>query len=154
LRLEAWTRPRDLKDGAGKPTGERKSAIERLHIRLCVIHSAKSTSNFKDESAVRNWAEVWSQEFAKHGVTPQMALEAVERCVIEFTGRPPSLPEFIALCRPSMDYEAAFLFAVSQMHKRHDGEHDDYWPQPAVYRAAVDFGQFNLRNSSYGQSAA
>lgn len=52
---------------------------------------------------------------------------------------PPTLPEFIRLCRPSIDYERAFYDAVEQMNKRNKG--DDKWPSAAIYWAAVSLGR-------------
>lgn len=51
---------------------------------------------------------------------------------------PPTLPEFRGLCRPPINYEAAFLDAVEQMRLREHGR--DKWPSRAVFWAAVALG--------------
>lgn len=52
---------------------------------------------------------------------------------------PPTLPEFLELCRPPINAEAAFVEAVQQMRKRHaDGS--DTWSNPAIYWAARELG--------------
>lgn len=150
--LEAWTRKRDVKDGNGNPTGARESAIERLYNRMARKYLTKWTHSFKTEQDIRDWALDWSQDFARHGVSPQMVLAAIERCNTEYVDWPPSCPQFIAMCRPVIDYEQAFRDAVQQMRRRRTNE--DFWPHPAIYWAAVDFGLYELRTVSYGQAAA
>lgn len=153
--LEAWTRKREVKVD-GQPTGERESAIERLFSRMGRLYLTKWTHAFKGERDIRNWALEWSQEFVRHGIAPQMVLAAIERCVTEYVDWPPSCPQFIAMCRPALDYDQAFHDAVRQMHKRQlsDPKDPERWPHPAIYWAAVDFGQYDLRTVSYGQAAA
>lgn len=51
---------------------------------------------------------------------------------------PPTLPEFIKLCRPQTDYQAAFEIAVAQMLKRDSGA--DKWPDAALFWAAAEIG--------------
>ena len=51
---------------------------------------------------------------------------------------PPTLPEFLALCRPPIDPEQAYYEAVEQMAAR---EHRrDQWTAPAIFHAAARFG--------------
>lgn len=154
--LEAWTRKREVRDGQGHPTGLQESAIQRLFSRMGRMYLTKWTHSFKGDQDIKNWALEWSQEFVRHGIAPQMVMTAIERCVVEYVDWPPSLPQFIAMCRPKVDYEQAFHDAVRQMHKRQlaDPADPDHWPMPAVYWAAVDFGQYELRQASYGQAAA
>lgn len=59
---------------------------------------------------------------------------------------PPTLPEFRALCRPPLDYEAAFLEAVEQMRLRDEGR--DKWTSAVVYWAAVRLGR-DMQNAPY-----
>lgn len=60
---------------------------------------------------------------------------------------PPTLPEFRLLCRPPIDFEAAFIEAVQQMSARETGK--DRWSNPAIFWAAVTIGSFDLRNGSW-----
>lgn len=60
---------------------------------------------------------------------------------------PPSLPEFMTLCRPEADAEKAFALAQEQVSRRSAGE--DVWPDRAVYWAAVAFGFYDLRSMSW-----
>jgi len=56
---------------------------------------------------------------------------------------PPTLPEFMALCRPWMDAEVAFRQAVAGMTARRKGE-TGHWSHPAVYWTAVRVGTHDL----------
>lgn len=60
---------------------------------------------------------------------------------------PPSLPEFLTLCRPEADAEKAFALAQEQVSRRFSGE--DVWPDRALYWAAVAFGFYDLRSMSW-----
>lgn len=60
---------------------------------------------------------------------------------------PPTLPEFLLLCRPPADVEGMFVVAQEQLSRRAFGE--DVWPCKAVYWAAVDYGFFQLRTHAW-----
>lgn len=60
---------------------------------------------------------------------------------------PPTLPQFMRLCRPQVDHESAFHEASHQMALRSSGL--DKWSSPAVYWAAVKIGAFDLRNGTW-----
>ncbi|NSX05065.1 hypothetical protein [Cupriavidus gilardii] len=60
---------------------------------------------------------------------------------------PPTLPEFIALCRPPVNYDAALYEATQQLRLR--GEGKDQWTNPAFYWAAVKVGEFDMLNLSH-----
>ncbi len=59
---------------------------------------------------------------------------------------PPSMGEFRALCRPPIDYQAAYIEAVEQMRKRDSG--CDQWSNPAIFWAAAKIGH-DLRTMPY-----
>ncbi|GGX32661.1 hypothetical protein GCM10007242_44500 [Pigmentiphaga litoralis] len=60
----------------------------------------------------------------------------------------PTLPEFLALCRPALAPEQAFYVAVEGLHARQRGE-IGHWPHPAIYWAAVRIGQHDMLASGY-----
>jgi hypothetical protein len=64
---------------------------------------------------------------------------------------PPTLPEFLALCRPPVDYEATFCEAVRGITVRHGKSGDGSWSHPAIYWAAAKYGGFDIRSHSYEQ---
>lgn len=63
---------------------------------------------------------------------------------------PPTLPEFMALCRPPIDAHAAFVEALQNGRAREFGDAPAY-SHPAVYWAAVEIGTHDMRVSSYPQ---
>jgi hypothetical protein len=131
------------------------SAIDRLYGRFASMYMHKWSSHFTSPAVIADWKKAWSSALIAEGVTPRLALEGVERCRAEYPTWPPSEGQFIALCKPPMDYEQAFHDAVRQMVKRHQNnpQEPDTWPHPALYWAAVDFGG-DLRMVSYSQAAA
>jgi hypothetical protein len=60
---------------------------------------------------------------------------------------PPTLPEFLVLCRPSPDFEKSFAEAQEQVSKRQFGK--DKWSSKALYWTAVEFGFYDLRSMSW-----
>lgn len=66
---------------------------------------------------------------------------------------PPTLPEFLKLCRPWMAPEVAYHEAVRGMSARQRGE-IGIWSHPAVYWAAVNVSSTDLLNSTYGSIKA
>ncbi|KMM24866.1 hypothetical protein L540_03295 [Bordetella pseudohinzii] len=61
---------------------------------------------------------------------------------------PPTLPEFMKMCRPWMNPEVAYHEAVAGMACRRHGDKGQ-WSHPAIYWAAVNTGSHNLLNSTY-----
>lgn len=66
---------------------------------------------------------------------------------------PPTIPEFLRLCRPWMNPEVAYHEAVHGMSCRRRGEIGQ-WSHPAIYWAAVATGTHDLLNSTYGSIKA
>lgn len=62
---------------------------------------------------------------------------------------PPSLPEFLNLCRPTPDPVAAYHEALAGLQARKRGEIGE-WSHPAIYWAAVKIGLFDFENQPYG----
>ncbi|VEI25152.1 hypothetical protein [Bordetella bronchiseptica] len=86
----------------------------------------------------------WGEKLA--GLTEAEARVGLVACL----GRdwPPTLPEFIRLCRPWMDPEVAFHEAVAGMAARKRGEMGA-WSHPAVFHAARSVGTHDLLNCGY-----
>lgn len=66
---------------------------------------------------------------------------------------PPSLPEFMRLCKPSVDPIIAYYEAVNGVQAREQGEMGE-WSHPAIFWASVKVGAFDLKNQSYSQIKA
>jgi hypothetical protein len=151
--LNSWNAPREVLgelDAKGKPV--MRSPIDNLSARFDGIYMQKWKSNFPSPAALANWSTAWSDALSRHGIAPKMAFAAIQRCEESFMW-PPSLPEFLALCKPPLNYEQAWSEALTQMGRRHADE-SDTWPVPAVYWAAVDFGGvLVMRNTPYSLAA-
>lgn len=64
---------------------------------------------------------------------------------------PPNLPEFLHLCRPSLDPETAWIEAEQGMALQVKGEGEGFaWSHPAVYWAARQLS-FELRSGTFAQ---
>jgi len=63
---------------------------------------------------------------------------------LKYAEWPPTLPEFIALCKPPFDYAAALYEAIEQIQRRDSGQ--DKWSRPEIYWAAIQIGRFDLLN--------
>ncbi len=116
--------------------------IERLFARFEAMYGARFADAWKGCN-LANVKAVWAETLG--ALTRDELATGVAAC--QKKPFPPTLPEFITLCRPPIDFEDAFLFAVRQMARRDRG--DDEWPVPAVFWAAVQIGSFDLRNSSW-----
>ncbi len=117
--------------------------IERLFSRLVGFYGSKFADLWKgtDLAMVK---QVWAETLA--GYTPEEIKRGIDACLSR--PFPPTLPEFLMLCRPPLNYEAAHTEAVEQMRKREFGE--DVWTSPAVYWAAARIGN-DIRAQAYEQ---
>lgn len=61
---------------------------------------------------------------------------------------PPTLPEFIKLCRPNLDPAIAYHEAIEQGSRRERGEPES-WSHPAIYWAWVKIGAFAITHQPY-----
>lgn len=67
---------------------------------------------------------------------------------LETLAWPPTLPEFIKLCRPVVDPVVAFHEALEQGGRRERGEQDE-WSSPAVYWAWRKIGAYDFTHLAY-----
>jgi hypothetical protein len=162
LTANSWSAPREVmvmeSDGLGgvREVPRMLSAIDRLYGRFASMYMHKWSSHFTSPQLIADWKKAWSNALIAEGITPRLALEGVERCRTEYPTWPPSEGQFIALCKPPMDYELAFRDAVRELRKRllNDPDKQPHWPIPALYWATVDFGQGAMIEAIYGQVAA
>lgn len=107
--------------------------IERLFTRLSGMYGSKFADLWRgcDLQSVK---AIWAEDLAEFTTAElKRGLDACRTRVF-----PPTLPEFMNLCRPPLDYEQGFLHAVEQLRKRETNQ--DVWKSPAVYWAAVRVG--------------
>ncbi len=77
---------------------------------------------------------VWEKELAEYTMAEiQTGVQACKKSKF-----PPTLPEFLMMCRPPMNYELAYHEAVEQMALR--DRRQDEWSNPAIYWAAARMG--------------
>jgi len=92
---------------------------------------------------------LWASELGKFG-RAELA-NAVSEMMVKHPSWPPTLPEFVALCRPAaLDPEAAFHEALVGTYARRDGKFGE-WSHRAIYHASVDVSAFDMLNSTWPQ---
>lgn len=136
-----WLQVRNWGDG-NKPI----SMMDRLFNRMDGSYPHKWRSAFANQQAIQNWRDAWAEAFDEESLNPAEIKAGIVACR-KLYDWPPSLPEFLKACRPSIDCERAFIEAVEQMRKRASGS--DSWSSPVVYWAAASLGS-DLSNSHYG----
>ena len=115
----------------------------RLIERMQALYGLKFAQQW-DGIAPARLAEVWAEEIA--GYTAQ----EIQRGLASCRGRtfPPTLPEFLGLCRPTLNPETAYHEAVAGMSARARGE-TGTWTHPGVFWAAMRVGQHDLLNQGW-----
>lgn len=114
---------------------------------LMVVYGQKFTDQWRGVT-LGEMKAVWSMALA--GYSTEEVQRGLKACMSRIW--PPTLPEFLLLCRPPVDHEAAFIEAVKQMRQRDNGT--DTWTAPAIYWAAVEFGSWELRQASWDRAKA
>ena len=118
--------------------------IDSLFARMSAFYGARFADMWRgtDLDEVRR---TWGRELA--GLTRDELRAGVANLRTRFF--PPTLPEFIALCRPALNVDAALYEAIEQMRRRDYGE--DQWSHPAIYHAAATIGAHDLRSLSFSE---
>jgi len=123
-------------------TAKQSAWVDRLFERLAAMYGARFGDMWAGQ-ALETVKRIWREELA------DLTQDEVTRGVAGCRSRqwPPTLPEFLRLCRPALDYEAAFHEAVAQLQRR--GEGRDAWSCAAVYWAARAVGSHDLTSRGY-----
>lgn len=111
--------------------------VERLFARFEAMYGARFADAWKGCN-LSHVKSVWAEELG--GFSREELAAGAARCRLK--DWPPTLPEFMKLCRPSIDFHAALIEAVEQMARRESGR--DHWSHPAIYWAAVKIGAYDL----------
>lgn len=90
------------------------------------LHWAKQMHDLTDEEMVRGVIKMRKQDW------------------------PPTLPEFLKLCRPDINPLNAYYEAVEGSRRRELGEVGT-WTHPAIFWASVRVSAFELKNQTYSQ---
>ena len=117
--------------------------IERLFEKMVSLYGHKFLDMWRDVDlqAVKT---TWAAELGKL-TRDEIAKGANALMTQEW---PPTLPQFIKLCRPAIDSVAAYYEAVNGVVAREHGNMGE-WSHPAIFWASVKIGAFDLKNQSY-----
>lgn len=91
--------------------------------------------------------QAWAEELA--GYTAAEVKRGLDLCKTKSPTFPPTMPDFLVMCRTVLTAEAAFYEAVAQIQKREEGK--DVWTHKAIYWAASRIGAHDLKNNSWQQ---
>jgi len=117
--------------------------IDALFAKMSTYYGNKFSDMWRD-SNMQAVKSVWAQELRKlsredftRGANALMTQEW-----------PPTLPQFIKLCRPAIDSVTAYYEAVNGAVAREQGMMGEY-SHPAIFWAAVKVGAFDLKHQTY-----
>lgn len=119
--------------------------VEKLVQKMQVLFGARFAQQWEGIDPKVMMAE-WAEELA--GYTGEEIKRGLDACRSMSKGFAPTLPEFMAMCRPPINAEASFYEAVQGMAARRKGERGE-WSHPAIYHAGVEVGQHDLLNCGY-----
>lgn len=104
----------------------------RFGNRFLAEYQTGVTGTDGHDHGILNAKRVWAEELA--GFIP----EEIKRGLSAQYPFLPDCDKFKLACRPTIDYEQAFVEAVEQMHRRKEGK--DKWSSAAVYWASAAIG--------------
>lgn len=115
----------------------------RLIERMQALYGRKFAELWEGIEPAR-LAEVWAQEIADY------TAEEIQHGLASCRGRtfPPTLPEFLGLCRPTLNPETVYHEAVAGMSARSRGVIGQ-WSHPGVFWAAQRVGAYDLLNMGW-----
>lgn len=103
---------------------------------------------FTSIEAIDNWQCEWVDAFVKNGITVGMIPDALDACRTKHEW-PPSIKEFIDLCKPRLNIDKAYYEALALVSARKNGETGE-WSHPAIYWAAMPLA-YDLSHQTYSQ---
>ena len=111
----------------------------RLFSRLEIIYLQKWTYHFDSKSRIDDWRAEWSGALDREGISLMDAKMALDICSSKYKN-PPSLPQFISLCRyGGMNEDQLYHIAVIEMEKRRAWKEQN-WPSTGLFWAASSLG--------------
>lgn len=116
--------------------------IDRLFSRLSAFYGSKFADLWRGTDLAEVKA-VWAEELA--GFSGAEIAKGLEGCKAKEW--PPTLPEFLLLCRPKVSLEALFHQAVTQLSARRN-RLPEVWPSLRLFWAAQRIGN-DLLGSNY-----
>lgn len=117
--------------------------VDRIIQRLMAYYGTKFADAYGG-MPIADLKAVWAEELAS------FSMLELERGIAACRTRtwPPTLPEFMVLCRPPLDVESAFHEAARGLRLRARGEAWRF-SHPAIFHAAVALGSGEIENTPY-----
>jgi len=131
-------------DDAGQQTGQdvapclSAEQMGRIVVHLQTTYGRKFGQQWEGVS-IDAFKATWARALAD--LTAQEIEVGLAACMLR--PWPPTLPEFMLLCRPWMEPEIAFQQAVKGLMARQQGKRG-YWAHPAIYWAALRIGNHDM----------
>jgi len=119
---------------------------ERIFQRLENFYMAKWVDSFGSIPRERV-KQAWAKELAGYEATE--IKRGLDACRTK--PWPPTLPEFLVMCRPVLDAKTEWAEACEQMRIRLEGNGADVWSRSGVYWAAVSIGWYDLNSTAWEQ---
>ena len=119
------------------------SWVDALFVKMSNLYGNKFKLMWEGQD-INQVKSVWAEELGKL-TRDEIAKGANALMTQEW---PPTLPQFIKLCRPAIDSVAAYYEAVNGVVAREHGNMGE-WSHPAIFWASVKIGAFDLKNQSY-----
>jgi len=117
--------------------------IEKLFDRMISHYGNKFLDMWRDID-LQGVKATWAHELGK------LSRDEIARGANALSGQewPPTLPQFISLCRVKINPLSAYYEAINGLAARDRGEIGE-WSHPAVFWASVKVGAFDLKNQPY-----
>lgn len=117
--------------------------IEKLFERMISLYGHKFLDMWR-EIDLHGVKATWAQELGK------LSRDEIARGANALSQQewPPTLPQFIKLCKPSIDAIAAYYEAVNGVVAREHGNMGE-WSHPAIFWASVKIGAYDLKHQAY-----
>lgn len=122
--------------------------IEKLFERMAALYGSKFADMWRGTDPEQVKA-LWAHELGK--LSRDEVTKGAQALMTQEW--PPSLPQFIKLCRIQIDPQKAFVEALNGLVARDRGE-VGVWSHPAIFWATTRIGAFDMKNSTYPQIQA
>lgn len=127
-----------------EPVALPRQWMQRLFDRMAAMYGAKFAEQWRSLDQATMLA-TWSQALA--GYSAEEIRRGLDACLMR--DWPPTLPEFLKLCRPPMD-PVRLWYEAQQAAKERDEGKPGAWPAPFVFHAYRDMA-WEVRSGEYAK---